>query len=98
METKIEVSLDNVKEIEVHYKKPRYGLWAIARYDWHKDKPLALVGYYVYGEKLISGEELICTSYAPKGYNFSFVEEGFETKEAAQKRLKELKNEIKKGI
>lgn len=97
METKIEVSLDNVKEIEVHYKEPQYGLWAVVCYDCHKNQPLALVEYYVYGKELISGKDLVCTSYAPKSYNFSFVEKGFETKEVAQQRLEELKNERAKG-
>lgn len=92
MENKIEISLDNVKEIKVHYKEPRYGLWAVVCYDWHQNKPLALVEYYVYGKELISGEDLICTSYVPKSYNFSFVEKGFGTKEAAQKRLEELRH------
>lgn len=97
METKIEVSLDNVKEIEVHYKEPQRGLWAVVCYYCHQNEPLALVEYYVYGKELISGKDLICTSYAPKSYNFLFIEKGFETKEVAQQRLEELKNERAKG-
>ena len=48
--TKIEVPLDNVKEIEVHYEEPRYGLWAIVCYNHHQNKPYALAEYYVYGK------------------------------------------------
>lgn len=90
--TKIEVPLDNVKEIEVHYEEPQYGLWAIVCYNRHQNKPYALAEYYVYGKKLISGEDLVCVTYAPKSYNFSIVETGFETKAEAQKRLEELRN------
>lgn len=90
--TKIEVPLDNVKEIEVHYEEPQYGLWAIVCYNHHQNKPYALAEYYIYGKKLISGEDLVCVTYAPKSYNFSIVEAGFETKEDAQKRLEELRN------
>ena len=93
MENKIEVSLDNVKKIEVHYKKPQHGLWMIACSDGHSNKHYALAEYRIYGKELISGEDLIYYTHAPRGYNFSVIEKGFKTKEEAEKRLKEIRNE-----
>jgi len=91
MELKIGTSLDNIKKIEAHYKEPQFGLWAIVRYCGQQGKPYALAEYYLYGKELISGEDLICFTYAPRSYNFSIIEKGFATKEAAQKRLQEIR-------
>lgn len=87
--TKIEVSLDNVDEIEVHYKKFRYGLWAII---YRENEPLLLAEYFIHGKELIAEEELISFPNIPEGEVFSIVEAGFETREEAEKRLKEIKN------
>ena len=92
MRTKIEVSLDNVDETEVHYKEFRYGLWAIICYNCRKNEPLDLAEYFVYGKELISEEELISFPDVPKTEIFSLVEAGFKTREEAQKRLEEIRN------
>lgn len=70
MELKIKASLDNIKKIEMHYKEPQFGLWAIVRYCGQQGKPYALAEYYVYGKELVSGEELICFTYAPEAIIF----------------------------
>ena len=90
---RIEVSLDNVKKIEMHYKEPQFGLWAIVRYYGQQGKPYALAKYYMYGKELISGEDLICFTYAPRSYAFSIIEKGFKSREAAKKRLIEIRTE-----
>lgn len=90
---RIEVSLDNVKKIEMHYKEPQFGLWAIVRYCGQQGKPYALAEYYMYGKELISGEDLICFTYAPRSFNFSIIEKGFKSREAAKKRLIEIRTE-----
>lgn len=96
MELKIEASLDNIKKIEAHYKEPQFGLWAIVRYCGQQGKPYALAEYYMYGKELVSGEDLICFTCAPRSYNFSIIEKGFKSREAAKKRLVEIRTEKQK--
>lgn len=86
---KIDNSIDRVV---VHYREP-LERWAIVEYSYQRSagRPLCVVRYYISGKDLISGKDTIYFVGASRGYNFSKVEMGFETKEAAEARLEELK-------
>lgn len=86
---KIDPDIDTVV---VRYRE-QLERWAIVEYSWQRNagQPLCVVQYYISGKDLIRGEDTIYFANAPRGYNFSKVEMGFETKEAAEARLEELK-------
>lgn len=83
--------LENAREIEVHYHLPHKTYWAVVRYYCRQGKPMKVARYYVYGEKLISSEQLRCWYYQPST-NFVVVEDGFGTEEEAIARMKELRS------
>lgn len=82
----------DIKGVVVKYHEP-LERWAIVEYSYQRSsgRPLCVVQYYISGKDLISGKDTIYFVGAPRGYNFSKVEMGFETKEAAEARLEELK-------
>ena len=83
--------IENAREVRVHYKGPHETKWAVVRYYCRQGKPMKVARYYVYGEKLISGEQLRCWYYLPST-NFTVVEDGFGTEEEAVIRMKELRS------
>ena len=82
----------DIKDVVVKYNE-HLERWAIIEYSWQRSagRPLCVAQYYISGKMLISGEDTIYWVGVPRGYNFSKVEMGFETKEAAEARLEELK-------
>lgn len=82
----------DIDTVVVRYRE-QLERWAIVEYSWQRNagQPLCVVQYYISGKDLIRGEDTIYFANAPRGYNFSKVEMGFETKEAAKARLEELK-------
>jgi hypothetical protein len=85
--------IENAREVEIHFKRPYQYRWAIVRYVCRKNKPLKVASYYIYGEKLYTGEPLRCWEYLPST-NFNIIEDGFDTEEAAIDKMKELKKGI----
>ena len=83
--------IENAREVEIHFKRPYQYRWAVIRYVCRKNKPLKVASYYVYGEKLYTGEPLRCWEYLAST-NFNIVADGLETEEAAVARMKELRN------
>ncbi len=83
--------IENAREVEIHYKRPYVYKWAIVRYYCRKGKPLKVASYYIYGEKLKTGEPLRCWEYLPST-NFNIIEENFCTEEEATVRMKELRS------
>lgn len=87
--------IENAHEVEIHYKRPYAYKWAIVRYYCRKGKPLKVANYYIYGERLKTGEPLRCWEYLAST-NFNIVEDGFDTEEDAINRMRELRS-IKDG-
>ena len=83
--------IENAREVEIHFKRPYQYRWAVIRYVCRKNKPLKVASYYIYGEKLYTGEPLRCWEYLAST-NFNIVADGLETEEAAVARMKELRN------
>jgi hypothetical protein len=83
--------IENAREVEVHYKRPYQYRWAVIRYGCRKNKPLKVASYYIYGEKLKTGEPIRCWEYLPST-NFNIVADGFNTEEEAIARMKELRS------
>lgn len=83
--------IENAREVEIHYNSPYETKWAIVRYCCRKNRPLKIASYYIYGEKLKTGESLRCWNWLPST-NFNIVEDDFDTEEEAMVRLKELKS------
>jgi hypothetical protein len=83
--------IENAREVEVHYKRPYQYRWAVIRYVCRKNKPLKVANYYIYGEKLYTGEPLRCWEYLAST-NFNVVEDGFDSEEEAITRMKELRS------
>lgn len=89
--------IENAREVAIHYKRPYQYRWAVVRYVCRKNKPLKVASYYIYGEKLYTGEPLRCWEYLAST-NFNIVADGFETEEAAVAKMLELrsvKDEVK---
>lgn len=82
--------IENAREVEIHFKRPYQYRWAVVRYVCRKNKPLKVASYYIYGEKLYTGEPLRCWEYLAST-NFNIVVDGFETEEAAVAKMKELR-------
>lgn len=82
--------IENAHEVEIQYKRPYETKWAIVRYYCRKGKPFKVASYYVYGERLKTGEPLRCWEYLAST-NFNIVADGFETEEAAVAKMKELR-------
>jgi hypothetical protein len=82
--------IENAREVEIHHKRPYQYRWAVVRYVCRKNKPLKVASYYIYGEKLYTGEPLRCWEYLAST-NFNIVADGFETEEAAVAKMKELR-------
>lgn len=83
--------IENAREVEIHYKRPYQYRWAVIRYYCRKGKPIKTACYYIYGEKLKTGEPLRCWEYL-SSTNFNIVEDGFATEEEAIARMKELRS------
>ena len=83
--------IENAREVEIHYKRPYVYKRAVVRYYCRKGKPLKVASYYIYGERLNTGEPLRCWEYLPST-NFNIIEDGFNTEEEAIARMKELKS------
>lgn len=83
--------IENAREVEIHYKRPYQYRWAVVRYFCRKNKPLKVASYYIYGERLKTGEPLRCWEYLPST-NFNIIEDGFDTEEEAIARMKELRS------
>lgn len=87
------LKIDEAREVELFYRPPYIDKWAVVRYYCRKGKPLKVASYYIYGEKLRSGELLRCWHWQPST-NFTVVEDGFATEEEAVIRMKELRKGI----
>lgn len=83
--------IENAREVEIFFNTPYETKWAVVRYIFRKGKPLKVVGYRIYGEKLKSGKPIICWEYLPST-NFNVVEDGFATEGEATARMKELRS------
>ena len=83
--------IENAREVEIYYEKPSETRWAVVRYYCRKGQPLKVASYAVYGEELKSGKPMLCWHYLPST-NFTVVECGFGTEEAAIARMKELRS------
>lgn len=89
--------IENAREVKIHYNSPYITKWAVVKYTCRKGKPLKVASYYIYGEELKTGKQLICWHWQPST-NFNVVEDGFETEEAAVAKMLELrsvKDEVK---
>ena len=84
--------IENAREVEVYYKSPYKTEWAIVRYYCRKGKPYKVARYDIRGERLKAGEPIRCFEYMAST-NFSIVEYGFKTEEAAVAKMKELRSE-----
>jgi hypothetical protein len=84
--------IENAREVEIHYRRPYQYRWAVIRYVCRKNKPLKVASYYIYGEKLYTGEPLRCWEYLAST-NFNIVADGFATEEEAIARMKELRSQ-----
>jgi hypothetical protein len=82
--------IENAREVKIHYAGPHETKWAVVRYYCRKGKPLKVASYYIYGEELKSGKQLICWHWQPST-NFNVVEDSFNTEEEAITRMKELR-------
>lgn len=91
---KLPRNLEDCFKVEVTYKKFSNTMYAIVRYDCRENKPYKIVSYQIYGRDLIKNEPLIVYDYYPS-MNFSVIENGFITEDAARKRLEEIKRERK---
>jgi len=91
----LEDTIENAAKVEVHYKPPYETKYAIVEYFARKKKPLMLASYYIYGEELKTGKQLICWHWLPST-NFVILEDGFETEAEADARMKELRS-FRKG-
>ena len=52
--------IENAHEVKIHYNTPHETKWAVVRYYCRKGKPMKVASYYIYGEELKSGKQLIC--------------------------------------
>lgn len=92
---KLPISIEDCFAIEVKYRKFSNTMYAIVRYDCQESKPYKIVSYQIYGRDLIKNESLIIYDYYPS-MNFSVIENGFITEDAAKKKLEEIKRKNKK--
>ena len=88
--TELEDKIANAKRVDLHYQGPLKTKYAIVEYWCQQGKPIKLASYHVYGEELKSGKPLICWNWLPST-NFTVVEDGFDSEEDANRRLKELR-------
>lgn len=88
--TELEAKIANAKRVDLHYQGPLKTKYAIVEYWCQQGKPIKLASYHVYGEELKSGKPLICWNWLPST-NFNVVEDGFDSEEGANRRLKELR-------
>ena len=90
----LEDKIENARTVEIHYKPPFETKYAIVEYYARQGKPLKVAEYNIYGEELKTGKQLICWEYL-SSTNFSVIENGFDTKAEAEKKLKMLKGGVK---
>ena len=83
--------IENAREVKIHYSGPHETKWAVVKYVCRQGKPLKVASYYIYGEELKSGKQLICWHWQPST-NFNVVEDGFDSEEEAITRMKELRS------
>lgn len=83
--------IENAREVKIHYSAPHEDKWAVVKYYCRKEKPLKVASYYVYGEELKTGKQLICWHWQPST-NFTVIEDGFGSEEEAIARMKELRS------
>lgn len=85
---KLPCEIEAFRKIEAIYKKYPKKEFAIVQYPFQKGQPRKVVSYDICGEDLISKEPLRLFDWLPS-MNFNIVEDGFFTKEEAEKALKE---------
>ena len=86
----LEEKILNADKVEIHYKPPYETKYAVVQYVCRKGKPLKVASYYIYGEELKTVKPLVCWHWIDST-NFSIIEDGFATEEAAIIRMKELR-------
>jgi hypothetical protein len=86
----LEDKIENAHRVEIHFEPPFETKYAIVKYYARQGKPLKVVKYYIYGEELKTGKQLICYEYL-SSTNFLVKENNFNTKAEAENKLEELK-------
>lgn len=86
----VEEKILRAEKVNIYYPGPYETKYAIVEYFARKNKPLILASYYIYGEELKTGKQLICWHWLPST-NFVILEDGFETEAKANARMQELR-------
>lgn len=81
---------ERASRLRLHFREPQDTRFAVVEYSCQRGKPLKVASYYTYGIDIKTGEDLICWHWLPST-NFRVLEDGFTSKEDADKRLKELR-------
>lgn len=84
--------MENIREITVSYKDYGAPLYAIVRYYCQQNKPYKILEYHIVGRDLLKNEDKRLWEWYPS-MNFSRIEDSFTSREEAEARLKELREE-----
>lgn len=79
---------DELYSIKTHYKSGKKELYAIVEYYCQKNKPKKIAEYKIVGKELIENKDIKCFEWLPST-NFKVLQDGFLTKEEAERALKE---------
>ena len=95
LNSKIWENRDNIKSIEIHYKKWSDWKYAIVKYCWCKNTPRKIVAYQETGIDLLTNKILKTFQWLPS-LNFIVIQEGFNSHEEAEKALEKMKKKVSK--
>ena len=93
--TELEAKIEKARKVEIHYQPPYEYRFAVVEYSCRQGKPLKVVNYYIFGEELKTGKQLICWDYY-SSTNWRVLEDSFTTHAEATARMKEIK-EARRG-